>query len=90
MFLILSKFNTDPIDEDDLLNQDRVGMLVTARGGHIAFLEGLFPLSKRNEYMHRVSIQFFNAMFRDNAYKEFVSQSWNLYSSALIFRSKNK
>lgn len=65
----------NPLDADKLFNVELVGVLVTVRGGHIAFLEGLFPLKKRSEYMHRVSLQFFHAMFRDSAYKNFIPQS---------------
>ncbi|XP_065218687.1 phospholipase ABHD3 [Planococcus citri] len=62
-----------PLDELASVKHDHVGILVTARGGHIGFLEGLWPIKKRNEFMHRVFTQYFTAMFKDDTYKEFAA-----------------
>lgn len=41
-----------------------VAILVTARGGHIAFLEGAWP-GKQEQYMTRIFSQFFTAALFD-------------------------
>lgn len=39
-------------------------MIVTSRGGHIGFLEGVWPVYKeREQYIGKVFSQFFTAVF---------------------------
>jgi len=50
-----------PLDESS--KSDHVVTVVTARGGHIAFLDGLLGLFGPS-YLERVFVQFFAAMFQ--------------------------
>nr|CAD7461416.1 unnamed protein product [Timema tahoe] len=43
-----------------------VAIMMTARGGHIGFLEGIWPLV-RDQYISRVFAQYFGAVFRNEA-----------------------
>ncbi|OTF75204.1 hypothetical protein BLA29_014941 [Euroglyphus maynei] len=39
-------------------------MLVTSRGGHIGFMEGMFPFLKSKFYTERLMEQYYQALFR--------------------------
>lgn len=41
---------------------DNVAIIITARGGHIGFMEGLWPFYK-NQYMFQLFGQFFQSIF---------------------------
>ncbi|XP_050523517.1 phospholipase ABHD3 [Daktulosphaira vitifoliae] len=51
---------------------ENVAILVTARGGHIGFLEGSWPFSNKSEFMMHTINQYFNAIFNDNNYNKFI------------------
>lgn len=42
-----------------------VAILVTARGGHIGFMEGMWPVSSKDQYMGRIFAQYFSACLFD-------------------------
>lgn len=52
-----------PMDQAE--NSSHVAIAVTARGGHIGFMDGLWPLSQ-NQYMARLFQQYFSAVFNAN------------------------
>lgn len=54
---------------DDIEN---LAILVTARGGHIGFLEGVWPFSNHNEFMFRLIDQYFSSIFKNHNYKKFI------------------
>jgi len=65
---------TDSEDNDSpLFNNDNVAVVITARGGHIGHLEGLWPLRSKLTYLHRLFVQYFSAMFQNDSYKQFLS-----------------
>lgn len=49
------------IPEDDVLNNNNIALIVTRRGGHIGFLEGLVPSPKT--VMNKALTQFALAVF---------------------------
>lgn len=49
---------------NDIESSSHVAMVVTARGGHIGFLEGMWPIN-RDQYMGRLFGQFFSAALFD-------------------------
>ncbi|CAO1316499.1 unnamed protein product [Diamesa hyperborea] len=51
-------------------NSSHVAIVITARGGHIGFLEGWWPANK-DQYMGRLFSQFFSAVLFD--------KDWNLF-----------
>jgi len=50
------------IPVDAASNSDHVAIVVTARGGHIGFMEGVWPFHK-DHYMFQLFAQFFESMF---------------------------
>ncbi|KAL1123579.1 hypothetical protein AAG570_002655 [Ranatra chinensis] len=52
---------------------DKVGIVVTARGGHIGFMEGIWPLY-RDQYMYKMFAQFFEAVLVKEGYKQFKNE----------------
>ncbi|XP_025414841.1 protein ABHD1-like [Sipha flava] len=53
-------------------NIENLAILVTARGGHIGFLEGFWPFSNHNEFMFRLIDQYFSSIFKNQIYKQFT------------------
>ncbi|KAK7866133.1 hypothetical protein R5R35_004782 [Gryllus longicercus] len=56
----------DAIPVDAANESSNVAIVITARGGHIGFLEGFLPALEK-QYMSRLFCQFFAAVFRDGA-----------------------
>lgn len=64
---IISTTNSSPllaIPIDDAEKSSHVAIVITARGGHIGFLEGCWPNSK-DQYMGRLFSEFFGAVLKD-------------------------
>ena len=55
-------FYISAIPIDDAKESKCVAIMVTSHGGHIGFLEGLFP--RNSNYMDRVFAQYVDAIFR--------------------------
>lgn len=52
---------------------ENLAILVTVKGGHIGFLEGIWPFSNSNEFMFRLIDQYFSSIFKNNNYKKYDS-----------------
>ncbi|XP_050433531.1 phospholipase ABHD3-like [Adelges cooleyi] len=52
---------------------DNVAILLTARGGHLGFFEGIWPFSEKNDFMLRVIVQYFSGILKNDNYKQFSS-----------------
>lgn len=52
---------------DEFKKCKNIAAIVTARGGHIGFMEGILPPSYqgKDDYMDRILCQYFSAIFRD-------------------------
>jgi len=61
--LITANVCCTAIPLDDVRQSENVMVVLTARGGHNAFLDGLLSFSGPN-YMERVFAQFFTALFQ--------------------------
>ncbi|XP_049814257.1 phospholipase ABHD3 [Schistocerca nitens] len=56
----------DAIPVEAANNSKNVAMVITARGGHIGFLEGIMPAYQtETQYMSRLFSQYFSAVFRE-------------------------
>ncbi|XP_037046996.1 protein ABHD1 [Bradysia coprophila] len=67
----------DAIPVDAALNSSHVAIVITARGGHIGFLEGIWP-SLKDQYMGRLFSQYFAAtLFEDKTFSGTSQQMMN-------------
>lgn len=57
-----SLYTAIPISDAE--KSSHVAIVITARGGHIGFLEGWWPTSK-DQYMGRLFSQYFSAVLHD-------------------------
>lgn len=62
LVLIYLYFPAIPIDDAE--KSTHIAICITARGGHIGFLEGWWPSSK-DQYMGRLFSEFFGATLKD-------------------------
>lgn len=58
---------------EDAEKSTHVAIVITARGGHIGFLEGCWPNSKE-QYMGRLFSEFFGAVFRQENFEKTSAQ----------------
>jgi len=60
-------FSISALPVDQFNKCKNIAAVVTARGGHIGFMEGFLPSSYRgkDDYMDRIVCQYFSAIFRD-------------------------
>lgn len=56
-------FAAIPVEEAS--KSEHVAIVITARGGHIGFMEGLWPGKARDQYMARLFSQYYQGMFRN-------------------------
>lgn len=54
--------------------------MITARGGHIGFLEGWWPNSKE-QYMGRLFCEFFGPVFKDESFPKVSTQMLDHFHS---------
>ncbi|XP_023245008.1 phospholipase ABHD3-like, partial [Copidosoma floridanum] len=55
-------YGAETIPLKEVKDTKNVAMIVTSRGGHIGFLEGIWPV-REEQYMGKVFAQFFTAVF---------------------------
>jgi abhydrolase domain-containing protein 1/3 len=60
----LTRFSTAAIPIQAAEKSSHVAIVVTARGGHIGFLEGVWPGNK-DQYMGRLFVEYFTAALFD-------------------------
>lgn len=62
-----------PVETANLL--EHVAIVVTARGGHIGFLEGFWPFRQEEQYLFKFFTQLFTAVFKNpEAFKDSFSE----------------
>lgn len=68
-----SNFFLTAIPIEDAEKSTHVAIVITARGGHIGFLEGCWPNSKE-QYMGRLFSEFFGSVFREESFEKISAQ----------------
>ncbi|XP_077286849.1 abhydrolase domain containing Hydr1 [Arctopsyche grandis] len=64
----------EAIPVEEASNSEHVAIVITARGGHIGFMEGFWPPREaREQYMARLFSQYFTAIFRDESVTKSLS-----------------
>ncbi|XP_014271542.1 phospholipase ABHD3 [Halyomorpha halys] len=58
---------------DEAYRMDNLCIVLTSRGGHIGFLEGIFPLNKE-QYMFRMFAEYFKTMLQEEGVKHFKKE----------------
>lgn len=66
-----SEISAIPIEDAE--KSSHVAIVITARGGHIGFLEGCWPNSKE-QYMGRLFSEFFGAVFSQENFEKTSAQ----------------
>lgn len=62
MAAVYFDFVVSAIPLKDIGESKHVAVIVTNRGGHIGFLEGIWPFRKE-QYMNKIFKEFFTAVF---------------------------
>lgn len=55
----------------------KIAVVVTSRGGHIGFMEGMWPV-KEEQYMGKLFSQFFTALFTTNLEHQLLWRTYKL------------
>lgn len=71
-------FCATAIPIEDAEKSSHVAIVITARGGHIGFLEGWWPNSKE-QYMGRLFSEFFGSVFKEESFEKVSAQMLENY-----------
>lgn len=64
-----------------------VAIVVTARGGHIGFMEGFWPKTS-DEYMARFFTQYFNSTLYNDGFKQVTGEMMKNYPRHAFYQEQ--